>query len=151
MYLAAQWQSNKRQVVVTHVHIFHTSNILFRHLSQTNSILLYRSSICSSKAQQALLYIFLQFLAAESYPGVGLAIFSSSFPVSGCFQLFKWDAGYDTGGSLNKNPFSQHSDPVPGHAHTISAGVKTSSAGRLPDESLSCFLKTAAFRVQEGT
>ncbi len=82
---------------------------------------------------------------------MGLAIFSCSFQSPGGFQLFNWDAGYDTGGSFNKNLCFPRSYSIPGHAHTISPGVKTGSTGRLSDESLSCFLKTAAFRVQKVT
>ena len=34
----SQWQSNKRQALFTHVHIVHTSNIFFRHPSQTSVV-----------------------------------------------------------------------------------------------------------------
>ena len=52
---------------------------VFQWLIHSSSSLLYRASIYSGKVQQALLYIFLQILTAESSLGVGLAIFSCSF------------------------------------------------------------------------
>ncbi len=81
---------------------------------------------------------------AESSPGVGLAIFSCSFQSLGVSEMFKRNAGYDTGGSLNENSLSQHRYSVPGHAHTISSGMKTGSEGRLPDEFLSPFLENSS-------
>ncbi len=94
---------------------------------------------------------FSSMFTAESSPGVGLAIVSCNFQSPGVSNCSTGMQDMTRGGSFNKNLCFPRSYLVPGCAHTTSPGVKTRSTERLSGESLSCFLKTAAFQVQKVT